>query len=393
MGLVFVHGIGNRSPSRSYPEAVTLRDALFRRFLLARAVPELTGTEIRNPMWGDHAARLRWQHSSLPRKGRERLGTVDTALTDLAEVLGAPPGRALAGLDAADAVDLLYTIADLRGHSVEEIEDLADLGVVLADRHGGGSVPVTASTDRAGPARAGSDRDDADVLQDLERLAASPAGSDGGLERLGGGRRIGRLGHNVLAAGLARFRQQQLGTPAVLAAAALRRIAAEPISLLIGDVFAYLATRGTRNDPGEIVRLVAGDLDLARADGPLVVVAHSMGGNIVYDILSYFRPDIEVDVLVTVGSQVGLFEELSLFAASDATLPSVTIPRVPASSNVRRWVNIVDPADILAYRVDPIFAGPVDYEYPSREPWAHSAYFRQPVFHRRLAARVREVLG
>jgi pimeloyl-ACP methyl ester carboxylesterase len=138
------------------------------------------------------------------------------------------------------------------------------------------------------------------------------------------------------------------------------------------------------------VSLVSGDLELAARDGPLVVVAHSMGGNIAYDILSHFRPDLHIDTLVTVGTQVGLFEELKLFASSNRDLPTPAVPRLPALPNVDRWINVVDRGDVLAYRADPIFDGVDDYEYPSDAPWAHGAYFRQPNFHERLASRVQK---
>ncbi|MFG1995324.1 hypothetical protein ACGFJ7_35650 [Actinoplanes sp. NPDC048988] len=381
MGLVFVHGIGNRTEKGSYAETVALRDALFERFLIARAVPALSGTEIRNPMWGDLGARLRFKHASMPRGRREKLGVDLSELADLYRVVGGVPGRSLARLAPADAVDFLFTIADLRGRSAAEIEDLADYAVALADE-----------CDDKATAGEAEERDDAQVLDDLDRLASRGYGS--GQERLGRSRRSNGLGRRVLSAGLRRFRQQELGLPARLAVAAVRRLGSENVSLLIGDVFEYLTTRGTQHEPGEIVKLVCADLDRASKDGPLVIVAHSMGGNIVYDILSHFRPDLEVEVFVTVGSQVGLFEELSLFQASDRSPTADQIPpRVKAPEKLRHWINVVDPADVLAYRADPIFAGPVEYDYPSEEPWAHTAYFRQPLFHKRLAARIGETLA
>ncbi|RBL82836.1 hypothetical protein DDE05_34685, partial [Streptomyces cavourensis] len=102
-----------------------------------------------------------------------------------------------------------------------------------------------------------------------------------------------------------------------------------------------------------IERAVAGN----RAGLPLVVVAHSMGGNIVYDVLSHFRPDLTVDTLVTVGSQVGLFEELKLFGASRPEINGETGGRVPLPPGLGRWINVVDHSDLLAYRVGPIFDG------------------------------------
>ncbi|MFJ9561491.1 hypothetical protein ACIRQQ_15810 [Streptomyces fuscichromogenes] len=383
MALVFVHGIGNRSGHARYQGAVDLRDALFRRFLVTRAYPELSGLPINNPMWGDLGAQLRWQHASLPTARQERLGA-DESLTDLASLVGSVhEGRTVLDVahdDARDAVDLLYTCVDLRGRSPQEIDDLADLAVALVDLCDSPKATAHWLADVA---------DDDELLDRFHRLARDPSAPEG-TERLGAGDRIGRQARRLLADGLSRYRRHTLGLPARTAAAALRRLAAKPLSLLIGDIMCYLDTRGTREQPGDIVRLVSTALDDARQDGPLVVVAHSMGGNIVYDILSHFRPDLRVDALVTVGSQVGLFEELALFHSSDTRLPNPQAPRVPALPNMGTWINVVDPADILAYRTDTVFEGTVEYEYPSDEPWAHSAYFRQPHFHQRLADRLDE---
>jgi hypothetical protein len=381
VGLVFVHGIGNRG-TPAYSRKVALRDALFHRFLLARAVPELAGTVIRNPMWGDLGARPRWQHASLPvgRPG-ERLGGGDAFLSDLAAAVGAgPSGQPLsrtAGADLRDAVDLLYSAVDLRGRDDAEIAELADLAVALADRCRPGAPPV------AVPA------DDRELVESLLRAAVPAAAPAAGAETLGAGRGLSAA-RTILLAAVERFRQQNVGPPVRSAAAALRRLAGRPVSLLIGDVLTYLAGRGSAGEPGEIVALVGGELESAAREGPLVVVAHSMGGNIVYDILSHFRPGLHVDTLVTVGTQVGLFEELKLFAASDHALPTPAAPRLPALPNVDRWINVVDRGDVLAYRAAPIFDGVDDYEYPSDAPWAHGAYFRQPNFHERLAGRVRK---
>jgi hypothetical protein len=118
-----------------------------------------------------------------------------------------------------------------------------------------------------------------------------------------------------------------------------------------------------------------------------------MGGNIVYDILTHFRTDLHVELLVTVGSQVGLFEELGLFPASDPTLPTAETPRVPAVSSIHRWINVIDPADVLAYSAEPIFEGAVDIRYKSDAVWAHSAYFRQPHFHDWLATQAQSAVA
>ncbi|MGP4009009.1 hypothetical protein [Streptomyces sp. 4N124] len=75
---------------------------------------------------------------------------------------------------------------------------------------------------------------------------------------------------------------------------------------------------------------------------PRVVIAHSLGSVIAYEAL-WSRPGPDVDLLVTLGSPLGL--------------PSVVFERLcPAPRDglgqrpprVRRWVNLADPGDIVA---------------------------------------------
>ncbi|MFJ9818664.1 serine peptidase [Streptomyces sp. NPDC101151] len=75
---------------------------------------------------------------------------------------------------------------------------------------------------------------------------------------------------------------------------------------------------------------------------PHVVVAHSLGSVVAYEAL-WAQPDIEIDLLVTLGSPLAL--------------PHAVFPRLapPARDelgqkppSVRRWVNIADPGDLVA---------------------------------------------
>ncbi|MEV6695067.1 hypothetical protein AB0M35_26690 [Micromonospora sp. NPDC051196] len=372
MALVFVHGIGNRD-GRAYGKKVELRDALFQRFLLARAVPELSGSEIRNPLWGELGTAVGWSPATLPTgRNGERLGGADPVVADLVAVAD-PSGSGMPLVEAArtdlrDAVDLLYSFLNLRGRDAAEIEELADQAVALADWCEGADLDV-ATVD-----------DDRELVELLVWRTAPVMVPAPGMETLGPGRQVRVAARAALIAAVDEYRRSTVGSPTRHMAAALRRLMGRPASLLIGDVLVYLASRGTPERPGQIVSLVTRDLEEASRDGPLVVVAHSMGGNIVYDVLSHFRPDLEVDTLVTVGTQVGFFEELRLFPAARAGRPA----------NVRRWINVVDRGDPLSYTAAPVLDGVTDYEYSTDALWAHGAYFRQPTFHARLAARVRE---
>jgi hypothetical protein len=180
----------------------------------------------------------------------------------------------------------------------------------------------------------------------------------------------------------------------------------ERATRFLGDVFVYLMQRerGSLPRPGEILGTVLAAIQEAwdrrtENDPQLVLIGHSMGGNILYELLSHYLPrnrsPIHADVLVTVGSQVGVFEEMKLFAASDPAVPAdPDTDRVPLPAAVGRWINVFDRNDAFSFAAEPIFAGARDFNYATGKGLlgAHGAYFTLPSFHRRLRERLREVL-
>jgi hypothetical protein len=232
-----------------------------------------------------------------------------------------------------------------------------------------------------------------DDLSFVDRLCEEVGTTSSGRESFGG---TGRA-RDELAEGAGTLRRAWLAGVGSTIADSLRLLFGRRLIQLVGDVLVYPERRGTVESPGPIIKVVADSLDDAVSKGvrgePLIVVAHSMGGTIVYDLLSHYRPDLVVDVLVTVGAQVGLMEELKLLRESRVDIPSATVPRVARPANVHRWINVVDRADLLGFRAAPVFDGVDDYEYPSNAVWAHTAYLRQPNFHARLAARVSVALA
>jgi hypothetical protein len=76
---------------------------------------------------------------------------------------------------------------------------------------------------------------------------------------------------------------------------------------------------------------------LADVDGPVVVIGHSLGSIIAYDVLRESGPGREIPLLVTVGSPLGITEIQDL----------VTRPlQVPAG--VTMWRNVADGRDLVA---------------------------------------------
>ena len=68
------------------------------------------------------------------------------------------------------------------------------------------------------------------------------------------------------------------------------------IATFIGDAFQYLSERGDGSAPGPIGRtvlaaLLEGSARARQSDEPLVVISHSFGGEIVYDILTHYAEE------------------------------------------------------------------------------------------------------
>ena len=119
-----------------------------------------------------------------------------------------------------------------------------------------------------------------------------------------------------------------------------------------------------------------------------------MGGNIIYDILTSFTPGIEVDMLITVGSQVGFFEEMKLFNVSQKDFPSnPETDRLSKPDNITYWLNVYDEDDILGFAIEGIFQDVKDEPY-STGAWlnSHTAYFSYIPFYKWLSQKICEVI-
>jgi hypothetical protein len=176
------------------------------------------------------------------------------------------------------------------------------------------------------------------------------------------------------------------------------------VAIFIGDVFRYLKEGSARDN---IRKRVVESIQLAatkakNGNEPLVVFGHSMGGVILYDLLSdptVIRTtdaalgfQLKVDLYVTVGSQVGLFEELKTFVSSDERIPRSGQKQVVRPPRVDRWWNAFDKMDVLSFLTEPVFAGAEDFAVDTIAGVkdAHSAYFTSAMFYQRLNVRLKQ---
>jgi hypothetical protein len=391
MPLVFVHGVSVRKDA-AYDARVRLRDSLFRRFCLKQIIPAWATFDIKNPYWGDVGAQFKWNFASLPEGDQEVLGAGDDAnLLD-----EAVPTSNLEGIlvstarskGLVTAIDMLWEAASCTDNDEfsAQLAQLAEQALEYA---------------RTNPRPTWLARlaDDQDLITSLKD------GISGSDSLTGAGEKKPQMEMLGLAEIWDRLREGagRIATaiPATGSAGILflaRRRLHVGIATFLGDVLVYIHERDEKADKSPIIGRILESLDSAdktrsSKQEPLIVVAHSMGGIILYDVLTHYRPNLRVDLFVTVGSQSALFEELKLFKVSDPTIPNFLTNRVHAPQSVSKWLNVFDTNDILSFSATGVFSGVSDFKYSTGKDLfhAHSSYFNRPSFQERLGARIQEV--
>jgi hypothetical protein len=134
----------------------------------------------------------------------------------------------------------------------------------------------------------------------------------------------------------------------------------------IADVVFYQAR-------GSAIRRFVADR-IREVAGPVVLLGHSLGGIIAFDLLA--GPDGAglgtVEMLVTVGSQASLLYELG------ALTSGVNYGSPLPGSFPRRWLNVYDQRDLLSYagrKLFPSHCQDLEFDTGMPFPMAHGAYF------------------
>ncbi len=397
MPTIFVHGVNTRrDPGYDAQQQLTTR--LFAGHLHGAPLggKTINAAAANFPYWGDLAT-PHWEMKSLPKGEIDALGggINDNLRPLLAALYDAIPDTAAAGHeplltlarhDFESAVDTLVDLALLEGDDPAVTADFAVAAQAYAAAFRAPNQPPTWL--------AACSSDENFLAQFLFNAQAAATDAP---QALGVFSAIG----NAMATGVGKLKQAVAGAGATVLDRAgdyastkvlgwARNSLNENLGRFFGDVFYYMDGRGDQAQPGVIPRRVLGEWDAALAAAPagepLVIVGHSLGGVISYDLLSHFRPDLQVDLLVTVGSQVSHFEEIKLFKESQVGSDGL----IPRPANIARWLNVYDSVDIFSYACERVFQGVTDYHYDTHTyvVKAHSAYFKQARFYERLRARI-----
>ncbi len=95
-------------------------------------------------------------------------------------------------------------------------------------------------------------------------------------------------------------------------------------------------------------------------DKPIMLIAHSMGSIIAYDVLTEMENDIAIDTLITVGSPLGV-------PFITEKIKEITSPQLKTPEAIKKaWLNFSDPEDKLAvnYELEKIFSPNRSGVYP-----------------------------
>ena len=363
--LLFVHGVATRTTAK-YDIECANRDLLFRTALF-KDKP----LDIYAPRWGDFVPEIPSVIFERPSgvvaysgigedsnsAGTLGVGTDDVASSRVAE---------LAQRDGTAALDaILTTLVEMREDEGELLTDEDIAMFARATDHDETSSPFPDM------------QSDGDLAGHLESEGDASYGIDIG----------GAISSAIAAVG---DRLQNAASGAVFDAA--RGYISPAVGRFLGDVFVYLNPGALRDEIRECIRekLLEAWAVAQQKNEPLVIIGHSLGGVILYDMLSSpasvnLPSDLKVAALLTVGSQPGLFQSLNLFDVKHT--PNT---KNPAPECVQAWLNIFDPIDPFGFCAVPMFEKVEDFVFDSVTGVisAHTTYFKRPQFHAKSRARL-----
>jgi hypothetical protein len=405
MTILYVHGVNVRSPQHGIE-----LESSFLRWLGPKLA---TGSDpaYEAVYWGDAASHFRWGLKSRPRtfllgqggtEGFAGLGPLREASPDAptpGTTIAVDGGPVLGQSPTATTVSVAPPLSSVP--TGRRPDFLADLYLVVrtqaarSQQPPGYNDPIAEEPKMSGLAAAAASvaaRWDALVAQETNDDARAARLVDAVDRALADDQTLGmggwadwaeRAGETIRRA--AAFPGDAVST----VFAELRPTVNEFVANFVGDIFSYLDQRERSGVPGEIPRRLLAALTRAherkkQTGEKIIVLTHSMGGQLLYDVVTYFADrhgleDLVIDHWFTCGSQVSLFAELALFKDQ----PDVSAPdKLPRPAKILKWTNYYDRNDLFGYIMQPVFDGVQDKDYSTGYglAFAHTGYLARPSF-------------
>jgi hypothetical protein len=399
--IIYIHGVNTRT--RSGVEGL---EHPFRRWIADVLNPDDPDSVDFIPVfWGDRAADFRWKLASRPRSallaagaGQARVGLVRAAPRALmaarSEPESAPAGPVIGAGPVISGSPTLRLDSVPREARADLLSDLYAATRLAAAEDGvplGGTANRSLLDDMLAPlaavaAEVADEMWDSASGSDQAKLTAMLSEIDVRLAGVVGG---GAPGWFARAGELARRALLLPGDVVSTVLAEARPALNGFVANFLGDVLTYVNERGRDSAPGPIPLAVMEGMRRARRarpGEPVVVVTHSMGGQLFYDYLVNFAAhdpelaDFEIDHWISCGSQVSFFAELCQFLDQDRAIRAPA--KLPLPPRVRRWTNFYDPNDFVGFVMSPVFDQATDREYDTGAGLilAHVSYLQRPSF-------------
>lgn len=379
--IVFIHGVNTRRGANAdvYDAGVAVRHAAFLQYSLG-------GVEhgFHDPYWGGSAAKPDAKQRYLPGKDAVSFSIAPERADDSASLEESRALLTAAREDFSATVTTLATaLADetLPGSDRTLAGELADYLMFYDSGEGSATRPGWIM--------------DAYIITDrdfINRLAIEVKPSEIQTEALGLGDVLGAVG---------RYVSKTLSLPVV----EIARNLSPTLAVFLGDAFVYLQKGEHRDAIRTILRadLIAAARKAKARGCPLIVMGHSMGANILYDMVAEETGGgvsaeviaieaelgfpLQIDLFMSVGTQIGLFETLGLFRGAPAA-----DTKAPMPSRIKRWWHVYNRMDVLSFTAASYFEGVEEFSIDTNAHIvsAHSAYFISPVFHTRMRKRLQD---
>lgn len=374
--IVFIHGVNVRKEpdENSYNSAVATRHAAFEKYCFKQI-----DHTFHDPYWGNEGAhpRLGGKYLATPKGSTLAIGGIGASHNP------EPSARETRLLDAArdDFESVLNTLAIILADESAEpfdpalAEKIADYIIHKENDEGSVQPPDWLSEPDVNSDRAFVDRLESE-LNAADDIAV-----------LGLGNVLKKAAGKVLGAGL-----NLVDSPIEK----LVRSVTPKLAQFLGDAFVYLKNGEKRDAIREVITqdLVKAASAAKANNENLIVIGHSMGANVFYDMITDpdwlteiddslghpFRPDM----FLSVGTQLGLFEELNLFKHSTSA------GIAPFPERLGDWWHVYNRMDVLSFAAKDVFEGVKQFSVDTKANIveAHGAYFVSPVFQKRLRKRL-----